>query len=244
VARPLIYVFPDREALSRKAAGLFAGWAEKAIKEKGSFSVALSGGSTPLRLYSLLAGEEYGERVPWRRVHVFFGDERAVGPESGQSNFKHAQDRLLSVVPADVHRIEGERDPREAAERYEQVLREHLLKAGRLDLVLLGAGEDGHTASLFPASRTLQEEERLVLPVYDVELPRVTMTLPVINGAARVLFLVAGRAKADIVYDILETEDLRRKYPAGLVEPRDGELVWLLDGEAAAKLRRTDTRTT
>lgn len=238
-----IRVFHDLEALSRAAADLFFTLSHMAIAARKKFTVALSGGSTPARLYSLLGSDEYCEKITWQGVHVFWTDERAVPKEHPESNYRLADTSLLSKVPlpaGNIHRIRGEEEPRSAAQRYEEEIRQFFggTQVPVFDLVILGAGEDGHTASLFPGSAPLNERVRLAAPVLmdRPKIDRVTLTLPVLNHAAHILFLVSGRKKGDILRELLEGEH-RDTYPAGLVQPVNGSLEWLVDKDAAALLR-------
>ncbi len=239
-----VRVFPDLETLSRAAAEIFVIAARGCAAKNGRFAVALSGGSTPKPLYTLLGAPSCRDEIPWDRTHFFWADERCVPPEHPESNYKLASDAFLSVVPlpaANIHRILGEAGADAAARLYEDELRNFFV--GRdlpaFDLVILGAGEDGHTASLFPGSASLRQTERLALPVYP-ERPkrdRVTLTLPVLNHASQVLFLASGRPKAGIIAGIFD-DDNRRDYPAGLVRPVNGEVTWLIDRAAAGELKR------
>ncbi len=230
-------------ALSRGAVDRFLGLSRESIFAGGRFTVALSGGSTPHRLYSLLGSDPSQESVNWTRIHVFWADDRAVPSGHPDSNFKLAFDTFLSKVPIpeeNLHRIKGEEELERAAKGYEDDLRNFF---GRhrmpvFDLIILGIGEDGHTASLFPGSSALTETTRLALPVYR-ERPktgRVTLTLPVLNNASHILFLVSGRAKADIVAEVLGEGKENGRYPAGLVNPSHGSLEWFIDKDAARKL--------
>lgn len=233
------HVLSGLEAVSHKAASVFIKLSESSIASKGRFSVALSGGSTPGRLYAFL-GSEYRDNIQWDSVDFFWGDERCVSKEHEQSNFKSAYDALLSKVSANIHRVKGELGPERAAIEYENDIRMHFrLKSGLpvFDLIVLGMGEDGHTASLFPGSESLKETERLAVPVYDVEIPRVTLTLPVLNNASHLLFLVAGRSKAEVLRHIFENEDKRYDYPAGLISPVHGDVTWLIDKDAATGIK-------
>lgn len=226
--------------MSRRAAETFAESAGRKIKAKGLFNVALSGGKTPERLYALL-GAEYADKIDWGKVHIFWGDERCVPPESAESNYSMAVTALLSKInipDKNIHRIRGEDEPMSAALAYEEELRAHFgLKPGEapvFDMVLLGLGSDGHTLSIFPASKALFEEERLVIDNYVEKLKahRVTMTLKSVNSAASALFLVSGKDKAGILREVLKgTEAI---YPAQMVRP--GKLIWLIDKDAASGL--------
>ena len=230
-----VRVSPDAETLAREAARYFIEIARDAAKQRGRFAVALSGGSTPKSLYSLLASAEFRDQVPWAQTHWFWGDERCVPPDDPQSNYRMVKEALLSkapVPPSNVHRMAGEdAEPERAARRYEQELRTFFGGLPCLDLVLLGLGEEGHTASLFPGSPALEEQERWVVAPYVEKLKshRLTLTLPVINAAANVAFLVAGAGKREILKQVTSSEgDL----PAQQVRPKRGKLVWMAD-EAA-----------
>lgn len=236
-----VSVFDDLDSLSRAAADLFLSVASDAIALRGRFSVALSGGATPRRLYTLLASSAYQSRVDWSHVHLFWADERCVPPDHRASNFKLLSDTLLGrvfVPEKNIHRMRGEADAEKAAREYENHL-SHFFGPSSLpafDLTMLGVGEDGHTASLFPGSPAVREKTRMVVPVY-LDKPnfnRITLTLPVINHAARVFFLAAGKAKAGVIHHILD-EGNSREYPAGLVCPESGTITWFLDQEAAGK---------
>jgi 6-phosphogluconolactonase len=254
-----LLVLPDRDALSRAAADEFTRRADAAVVAKGSFAVALSGGSTPKRLYELLAseGEPCRARMPWGRTHFFFGDERHVPPEHAESNYRMVRETLLTrapIPPENVHRVVAENpDAYAAADEYERELRDFFhTREGlqpRFDLILLGLGEDGHTASLFPGTAALFEAERLFVANWVEKLCayRLTMTLPLINRARAVVFLVSGGEKAEVLRAVLDTEACERDeppYPAQLVHPTCGELLWLADEAAARPLRRTRGRLT
>jgi 6-phosphogluconolactonase len=235
-------VAEDAAGLAASAAREFAARAARAVRERGRFAVALAGGSTPRAAYELLA-REHASEVDWRRVHFFFGDERPVPPDHPDSNYRMAQEALLSRVPAgSVHRMRGELAPGEAARRYEEELRSFFAgeKVPRFDLILLGLGEDGHTASLFPHTEALDETARLVAanPVPKLGVTRITLTLPVINAARAVVFLVSGESKAEALRAVLEGPADSRSYPASLVQPGSGELLWLADRPAATLFNR------
>lgn len=236
-----VEVADDTAALSRMGAELFVATAAEAIRERERFCVAISGGSTPRPLYGLLATDEFRARIDWERVHFFWADERCVPPDHPDSNFGGARSLLLAKVPlppANIHRIPGELAPAEAAVAYEEELRRFFAGAPPVfDLILLGLGEDGHTASLFPGGEGMKEEERPALAVYVARLHshRVSLSLPVLNSARRVAFLVAGRDKAEIVGKVLGGGE-SPQLPAALVNPPGGILTWLLDSGAAGKL--------
>ncbi|HNP80869.1 MAG TPA: 6-phosphogluconolactonase [Nitrospira sp.] len=246
---PAIHTFTDAQELTRAAAGLFLEVGKQAIAERNRFLVALSGGSTPKALYSILANDKYAQQLDWSKVHFLFGDERSVPPTHADSNFAMANAILFSplhIPSAQIHRMRGEDPPETAAAQYETTLR-HLTTAvpgqwPRLDLVLLGMGDDGHTASLFPGTASLTEQTRWVVPSTSPQgtRARVTLTLGVINHASVVLFLVAGRNKAAVVRRVLEQRPGDPgPYPAALIRPETGRLLWYLDRAAASELTAT-----
>lgn len=237
-----VKIVPDGDALAHTAAQEFHRLSEAAVQGRGRFSVALSGGNTPRTVYSLLASEH--KQLPWDRIHIFFGDERHVPPDHPDSNFRMASESLLSKVPIpekNVHRIRAELEADAAAEEYEQELRDffHLTDHDwpRFDLIFLGIGEDGHTASLFPGSKALTEAARRVAAnwVEKFQAFRITLTFPVLNHAAEVLFMVSGASKAQILSEVLRPGN--RKYPAQNVQPQNGQLLWLVDQDAGSLLR-------
>jgi len=238
----MIRVFSDLEALSQEAAALFVQEANRAVAARGRFGVALSGGHTPRRTYELLAQSPFREQAPWGQVHLFWGDERCVPITDPRSNAGMAQRALLSRVPippAQVQVISCEEDPRMASRRYEKLLREYFAGGPpRLDLVFLGLGANGHTASLFPGHAVLKETERWVALVSGpgLDLYRVTLTPVLLNQARVVAFLVAGGAKAWMLRQVLAGPQDPWRWPAQLIHPEDGELIWLVDREAAALL--------
>jgi 6-phosphogluconolactonase len=236
---PEVQPYRDAEALARAAAELFVTRAAEAMAARQRFGVALSGGSSPKAMHAVLTQMT----IDWSRVHIFWGDERCVPPTDAESNYRMVNDALLQFIriPGEnVHRIVGERNPAEAASLYGRELRQvfGLQEDGvpRFDLMLLGLGEDGHTASLFPGTSALGESEKLVTMVYVEELNahRVTLTFPVINNSRHVVFLVSGKSKAPIVREVLQNSSLT--YPAQLVRPLSGELHWLVDQDAASQL--------
>ena len=232
-------VYEDKAALADAVARDFAERAQAAIRASGRFAVALAGGSTPKVVYETLA-RDYAGSLDWSRVHVLFGDERTVPPDHEDSNYKMAKETLLDHVPiGSVHRMRGELPPEAAAAEYEQELRVFFGEPPRFDLVMLGIGGDGHTASLFPETPALEVTDRLAVanPVPRLETTRLTLTAPVINAARAVVFLVAGEDKAEALREILEGDADPRAYPAKLVGP-DGDLAWMVDWEAARLLAR------
>jgi 6-phosphogluconolactonase len=236
---PELLPFPDAAALSRAAAELVAEIAETAVTERGRFTMALSGGHTPESLYRMLAGE-YSARMPWASTHLYFGDERCVPPTDPDSNYRMADAALIAEVPglvARTHRIEGERGPIEAAARYDALLRGTFVDlAATFDLVLLGMGPDGHTASLFPGSPALEERDRWAVgteaPPTMTTRERVTLTYPVLTASRIVLFLCAGADKRERLAAVLaDTGRPDAPYPASRMTARD-RLVWLVDHAA------------
>jgi len=229
----------DAEA-NRGSAESFAEQAEAAVERSGRFTVAIAGGEEPQPMYALLAEEPLRSRIPWDRVHLFFGDERMVPPGHARSNYGMAHESFISQVPIpeeNVHRMRGELDPEEARERYEKELRE-LFGQGmpRFDLIHLGVGTDGHTASLFPFDDdVLGETERPVRVAFFEEEGeyRLTFTLPLLNAARRVEFLALPGEKAGVVRKVTRGALDPMRLPAQFVRPTDGELIWILGPEAA-----------
>lgn len=244
-----IQVLPTAVDLFRVAAEEFTRTGKKSIAARGRFAVALSGGSTPKSLYSLLASSY--ANFDWNHTFLFFGDERHVPPTDAESNFRMVNEALLSKIsiPAEnVFRVHAEKpDAGEAAADYEDLLRRFFeLKPGefpRFDLIFLGMGPDGHTASLFPDSEGLKEQAKLVIAnwVEKFKTYRITFTFPVLNAAAQCIFMASGPDKADMVHQVLEGHN-RPPYPSQQVQPANGVLHWMLDEPAAAKLSTPLTR--
>jgi 6-phosphogluconolactonase len=219
--------------------------ATSAIAERDRFTIALSGGSTPRNLYTLIAANA-SSTLPWAQMFFFWGDERHVPPDDRDSNYRMAKETLLSKVPvpaANIFRIPSENsDALAAADAYEQTLRKFFLVAPgefpRFDLILLGLGPDGHAASLFPETAALQEKSRLVVAnwVEKLNTSRITLTLPVLNAARCVAFLVSGTDKAPVLHEVLEGHAPGEKYPSKLVQPNEGKLIWFVDRAAASEL--------
>jgi 6-phosphogluconolactonase len=243
-----IQILSNLEELTCRAAEEFVRQAEEAVGAKGFFTVALSGGSTPKSLYSLLASEtaSFRVRVPWDKVHFFWGDERHVPPDHPDSNYRMTQEAVLSKIPIpseNVYRIKTENpDAGKAAEDYERVLREFFrLEVGQLprfDLVLLGLGPDGHTASLFPGTEVLNDRKSLVAApwVEKFNAYRITLTPSVLNNAVCVAFLISGEEKAVTLKAVLEGGYQPERLPAQLIHPTNGRLLWLVDRAAARML--------
>ncbi len=235
MSEPEIVVLPDPTALAREAADRFVALARSAIASQGRFTVALSGGSTPKLLYEQLVTRS----IAWQHVHFFWGDERCVPPDHPDSNFGMAQRTLLSHIdiPAqNVHRLLGEIDPVQAALAYETELRATFGTRPRFDLILLGLGTDAHTASLFPGTRALHEQQRWVVSHYVDKLKamRLTLTFPIINDAANVIFLIAGADKAAALRSVWHGPHDPDRFPAQSVAPTAGRVIWLVDQAAVA----------
>jgi 6-phosphogluconolactonase len=243
MSNPIVQISADASTLYTAAAEQFVARASDAIAARGRFVVALSGGNTPRPVYQLLAGDAYAARVDWSRVHIFFGDERCVPPDDARSNYHLVRETLLERVhiPAsNIHRVRGEDDPFIAALAYEQELRA-LFRAEAvpaLDLILLGMGDNGHTASLFPGAAALREPTRWVVAQYVevVSMWRVTFTPPLINAARGITFLVEGAAKAEMLRRVLQGPYQPDVLPAQIIQPTHGQMHWLVDAAAAAKL--------
>jgi len=236
-----VQIYPDLETVSKKAADMFLEMSEKYIAAKGRFAVALSGGSTPKRFYELLGTEPYIRSIGWRHIHFFWADERCVPPEHQDSNFRLAFDAFLSKVPLpekNIHRIKGEEEPQKEAREYERDIRRFFSEADYpvFDLITLGIGEDGHTASLFPGSQILKEEEHLADFVAEKAQShsRITLTLPALNHAENILVLVSGENKAIVVKKVVEERD--PSLPASLLTKGKGHLFFLLDRDSAQLL--------
>ena len=249
-AVPEITIVDTSAAIAEEAARLIFATAQDGVGARGRFTIALAGGGTPRATYERLTQPPYAERMPWSQTWVFFGDERSVGPEHADSNYRMAYEALLSKVaipPEQVFRVRGEaEDPEEAASEYArrlaEVFRTRRGETPRFDLILLGLGVDGHTASLFPGSPAVREVFRSVAAVYSAAaaIPRrVTFTFPIITAAAQVAFLVAGAEKAKVVKAVLVDGAM---LPAAMARPTNGRLLWLLDRDAAALLPATPRR--
>jgi 6-phosphogluconolactonase len=240
-------VFPTPDAMALAAAHLFASRVERAVATRGVARIAISGGSTPKAIFQLLADPSgpFLNTVPWSKLELYWVDERCVGPDDPESNYGVCRDLLLSKVPLpaeNVFRMEGELDPEEAAARYESVLRNAMKLEGAespaFDLVALGMGPDGHTASLFPHTPALDEIGRLVVAnhVAQKDTWRITLTWPVINQAAEVVFEIDGASKTDVLAEVLTGPRDIERLPSQLIRPSNGKLLFLLDEAAAAKL--------
>lgn len=251
-----IRVYRDPDELALKAARLFARMADQYVLGCGRFTVALSGGSTPKAMFSVLAAEPFLDTVPWSSIYFFWGDERCVLPDHPDSNYKMTSETLLSKVPVpaeNVFRIPAElEDPNHAAEEYTSTLTRYFLagpganrtgtaplsKVPRFDLVFLGMGPDGHTASLFPHSAALQAGNKIAVANYveKFKAHRITLTAATINNARNVTFLAAGEDKAETLKNVLEGSHQPDVYPSQLIRPSNGTLLWMVDQAAASLL--------
>lgn len=240
----MIQIFKNSLELSKTAAEIFTQTAQEAVKNTGKFTVALTGGSSPNQLYHLLTQTPYLEQVPWGQTFVFWGDERWVPLTDEQSNAKMAFATLLNNVPVPKNQIYpmwGKQSPEEFAHQYETLLLNHFGPAPpQFDLILLGLGNDGHTASLFPGTAVLQEQSHLVQAYYlePQDMFRITLTAPCINQAKKVIFITYGEKKASALAEILEGGRNTEKYPAQLIQAQNGETIWLVDEAAASRLAR------
>lgn len=237
-----MFLARDEAGLAKQAAQLVLESAAAAIREREAFTFCLSGGKTPKKLYELLAEPYYRDRIDWTKTFLLWSDERCVPPTDPESNYKLVRDAFLTKVPVpekNILRIPAEMTPPPAAAKaYEQTLKT-LFKGyfPKIDLVLLGLGEDGHIASLFPKTEALNEKERWVVANYVEKLSsnRITLSLPVINNARRVVFLVAGESKAGIVRELLRPDLPKNRYPAQLVSTYESEVIWVFDKAAMSK---------
>jgi 6-phosphogluconolactonase len=239
----MMQVFANDVELSRAATKFFVQTAQNAVKERGRFTVALTGGSSPKRLYELLAQLPYRDEIPWRQTYVFWGDERWVPPDDPQNNARMAFETLLNRVPVPPEQIfpmSGLLPPSRSAQTYEDTLRAHFNgQPPAFDLILLGMGDDGHTASLFPGTTALQEQHRWVIENYlpSQNMFRITLTAPFINQARIIAFLVFGEKKADALYEVLNGKPDPDKYPAQLIKPTAGAVYWFVDEAAASRVK-------
>ncbi|MDR3681723.1 MAG: 6-phosphogluconolactonase [Flavipsychrobacter sp.] len=237
-----IKVFPTDGELTRAAALFIIDTAKAAVLSKGQFSISLSGGHTPEQLYALLANPPYKNEMPWNKTFVFWGDERWVALDDKDNNAHMAKVQLLDHIdiPAtNIFPIPVNLPPAQAATEYERVIISFFKdQPPAFDLILLGLGENGHTASLFPGTTVLSEHSRLVKEVYveEVNMYRITMTAPLINKSRNIMFLVAGEGKAEILNTVLNSPSTPDKYPAQMISPTSGNLYWYIDEKAEAKL--------
>ncbi len=238
------HIYTDADTLLAALADFVVTKANEAIQQHGRFSFVLSGGSSPKKLFELLASDRYRKQIDWTKVFFFFGDERYVPADHPDSNYLMAKKALfdaLQISPGQIFRMKTELAPEEAALAYEKDLQGYFVNnLVRFDLVLLGLGDDAHTASLFPHTSVLQEKDSLVKALYieKVKMNRITLTAPCINQAAAIAFLVYGPSKAEAVQHILEGEQNIQEYPAQLIRPNGGSLHWFLDEAAASRIHK------
>lgn len=242
-----IRILADPASVARRAAEMFVASVNEAVAKKGSFTVALAGGSTPKAMYALLSAEPYRSQVPWDKIQFFFGDERSVGPDSPDSNFRTANEGILSKVslkPEQVARIKGENpDTAATALEYEQTVRNYFkLKDGeypRFDLIFIGMGNEGHCLSLFPGTKALHANGRIVTRNWVGKLytERITFTAETANNAAQIVFTVTGIDKACALKGVLEGPYEPEQLPSQLIQPKNGKLVWLVDTAAGSMLK-------
>lgn len=240
---PKIKIFESKIELNRFAAEKFIEIGNNAISENGRFTVALAGGSTPKGLYQLLTTEDFASKIDWMKVYFFFGDERNVPHDSDESNFKMARENLLEKVQISENNIfawqTNLENAEKSAENYNKTIKNFFdlseNEFPRFDLILLGMGDDGHTASLFPRTKALNETEKIAVEnrVEKFDAFRLTFTFPTINNAANVMFLVTGEKKAEILREVLRGENVEKNLPSQNVKLKNGELFWLLDSDAA-----------
>ncbi len=238
-----VRVYPTRIAAAHAAAAQFVATAEKAMTARGRFTVALAGGNTPRDVYRLLASDEYAPMVDWQHAQVFWGDERVVSLNDPDNNGRMARDTLLNYVPIpvdNIHRIQSQLAPEEAAQDYDQTLRAYFTARGlqepRFDLVLLGMGAEGHTASLFPHSPILKERKRWVAATFVEEKQtwRITLTPVALNAASKIIFMVVGEEKAQALQQVLSEPKQPDLYPAQIIDPPQGQVLWITDKPAAS----------
>jgi 6-phosphogluconolactonase len=241
-AAAMIRIFSDLESLSLEAAGLFVQQAQSSADRRGRFCAALSGGRTPVRLYEILAEPIFHNKVPWNRTHIFWGDERCVPADDPKNNALMTRQRLLDHVPVppeQIHPILCQKAPAKSAEQLRDLL-VHFYAGGPpiFDFVLLGLGENGHTASLFPYDEVLRDQDAWTSSIYvqEQDMYRVTLMPAVINRARLVVFLVSGDSKASVLKEVVQGSADPYRLPAQLIRPEPGELVWLVDRAAAAML--------
>jgi 6-phosphogluconolactonase len=240
----MLRIYKDLEELSQAAAQFLLEAAQSAAKTRGKFSLVLSGGNTPRRLYELLAEGPYREQMPWSKTHVFWGDERCVPADDERNNAHMARQVLLNRVPIpdeQIHTIASTLQPLKAAEEYQNILEEYFNGLSpTFDFVLLGLGENGHTASLFPETAVLDEKRHWVSEVYlpNLQMWRVTLTAPILNQTRKTVFLVIGASKAWVLNQVLHGARRPKQLPAQLIQPQKGELLWLVDQAAASMMQK------
>ena len=237
-------IFDSKEKLSEEMASWMCDLINSTLQEQEFFTLALSGGETPQMLYKKLASEEYKEKINWKRVHIFWGDERVIPFEDDRNNAKMAFKNLINQItipPAQVHKMRVDIEPLFAAKDYENVLQTYFRNTEKsFDLILLGVGDDGHTLSLFPGSLVVDEKQHWVNAVYNEKqkMYRITLMPSIVNKASHIAFMVTGENKSEILYRVIEGQYEPNVLPAQLIKPENGELHWFLDKVAAEKLNK------
>lgn len=240
----MFHIHPTPEQVSQALADYFTEAAKEAVQTQGRFTVALTGGSSPKQLYTLLASSPYRDVTPWNKTFVFWGDERSVPFNDSRNNAKMTFESLLNHIPVpkdQIYPMSGEVSAEESASQYEEILQKHFSgQAPQFDLILLGLGENGHTASLFPYTPVLDEKTRWVKEVYltDQQMYRITLTAPFINQAKKIAFILFGSSKAQVLYDVLKGKYQPDFLPAQLIRPSSGELHWFIDESAAELVKK------
>ena len=240
-----LHIFDDKETMSEQLASWIAHLVQDTLKNQDYFTLVLSGGGTPKLLFEKLASGEYKNKIDWKRVHIFWGDERAVPFDDDRNNAKMAYDILINhidVPSGQVHIMRTDIEPKLAAEEYEKILHQYFDKTSNsFDLVLLGMGDDGHTLSLFPGSPIIEEHEHWVNSVYNEQqkMYRITLMPVIVNKASNIVFMVDGAKKANILQRVIEGPYIPLKLPAQIVKPSNGELSWFLDKAVAKELNQS-----
>jgi 6-phosphogluconolactonase len=246
----MMHIFSSTDELNQVLAQFIVNTAREAVKANGRFTLALTGGSSPKKLYQLLTQPPYKEELFWKDTYVFWGDERFVPEDDDRYNAKMAYETLLNYVPVPRDQIypipySTVTPPEEIARQYENLLKNHFnMAAPQFDLILLGMGDDGHTASLFPHTQVLQESERWVSEVYHTgqQMYRITLTAPLINQAKKIAFLLFGENKTQVLHEVLEGQYQPQHLPTQLIKPISGEIHWFIDESAAGKLSRNSRK--
>jgi 6-phosphogluconolactonase len=240
-----LYTFDDKEIMSEQLASWIESLVQDTLKKQDLFTLVLSGGGTPKLLFEKLASDKYKDKIDWKRVHIFWGDERVVPFEDDRNNAKMAYDILINhinVPPEQVHIMRTDIEPKLAAEEYEKILHQYFDNMpNSFDLVLLGMGDDGHTLSLFPGSPIIEEHERWVNSVYNEQqkMYRITLMPAIVNKASNIAFMVEGAKKANVLQQVIEGPYIPMKLPAQIIKPVNGQLSWFLDKAIAKELNQS-----
>ena len=240
-----LYTFDDKEIMSEQLASWIESLVQDTLKKQDLFTLVLSGGGTPKLLFEKLASDKYKDKIDWKRVHIFWGDERVVPFEDDRNNAKMAYDILINhinVPPEQVHIMRTDIEPKLAAEEYQKILHHYFDNTSNsFDLVLLGMGDDGHTLSLFPGSPIIEEHERWVNSVYNEQqkMYRITLMPAIVNKASNIAFMVEGAKKANVLQQVIEGPYIPMKLPAQIIKPVNGQLSWFLDKAAVTELNQS-----